>query len=164
VSARAWGRKLSATVLGLGYLPIAPGTWSSAGAALVYMGIMQAPTVLAIGALMLLTAFSLLIGVRVCPWAEEYFGAKDPSAFVLDEASGYWLGCLLFWWRGPVYSAVAVFFAFRFFDIVKPFPVGQLEQLPGGWGVMLDDLGAAVYSALLLWPVCYLVVDPFLGA
>ena len=159
----AWARKMSVTVLGLGYLPVAPGTWGSAGAALVYLALRQAPLWVATGGLVLLTLLSLVVGVKICPWAENHYGAKDPSAFVLDEAAGYWLGCLLFWWHSPLASAIAVFVAFRIFDVLKPFPVSRLEELPAGWGVMLDDLCAAVYSALLLWPVCFFVIDPLTG-
>lgn len=160
-----WARKMSATALGLGYLPGAPGTWTSAAAALVHLAVLQAPLPVAAGVLGLLCVLSFALGLSVCRWAQRYYADEDPRTFVMDEAAGYWAAALLFlWWRGPWQTALAVFLAFRLFDVAKPFPVRRLERLPRGWGVMLDDVGAAMYSAVLLWPLCYLVLDRFLPA
>jgi phosphatidylglycerophosphatase A len=114
-------------------------------------------------ALAVLCLLAVTLGVRLAPQAEAVYGRPDPRRFVLDELAGYWLACLLFWWRSPASTAVAVFCAFRFFDIAKPFPLRKLESLPGGWGVMADDLGAGVYAAATLWPLCYGVVERLAG-
>ena len=156
------GVKLASSALGLGHLPVAPGTWASAAAAVVYWLLRQrlAPVPCAVALAGLFLA-ALVLGLLVCPGAQKVYGEQDPGQFVLDEFAGLWLTCLVFWWRGPSHTAVAAFLAFRFFDIVKPFPVGRLEDVPGRWGVMLDDLAAAVCSAATLWAVCYGVIDKF---
>ena len=60
-------------------------------------------------------------------------------------------------------TAAIGFVWFRFFDILKHWPIRRIEKLPGGLGVMADDLGAAVYSIILLWPVCYGLVGRMIG-
>jgi len=152
-------KELTATALGLGRLPFAPGTWASAGAAAVYVALGQAPQPWATAVLWVLFGAAFVAGLAVCPWAEGRYGSNDPRPFVLDEVVGLWLVCLLFQWRGPVETAAAAFVAFRFFDVLKPFPIRKIEKLPGAWGVMLDDIGAAIYSAALLWPACHLLID-----
>ncbi len=142
--------KLTSSALGLGYLPVAPGTWGSAGAAGAYWLLRQTgPAGPVITGVLLLAV--CVVGVWTCPAAIELFGASDPGRFVLDELAGCWLTCLLFWGRGPLVTAAAAFVAFRVFDILKPFPLRALERLPGAWGVMADDLGAALYAAGTLW-------------
>ena len=143
--------KAMASALGLGHLPVAPGTWASAAAAAAYVLIDRLPAPWApvlLGAL-LLGVFAA--GLALVPAAEAAYGSKDPRQFVLDEVAGQWLTCLLFAWRGPLATAAAAFVAFRVFDIVKPFPIKRLETLPGGWGVMSDDLAAGAYAAGTLW-------------
>ena len=93
------------------------------------------------------------IGVAAAYAAEARYRRRDPGLVVIDEVAGM-LGTLL---AVPVglSGAVVGFLAFRLFDIVKPFPARQAERLPGGWGVMTDDLVAGVYAQgllrLLLW-------------
>jgi phosphatidylglycerophosphatase A len=84
-------------------------------------------------------------------WATEYYGRKDPGACVLDEGAGICLTALFLPLNpGSEYWALgAVFVAFRVFDILKPPPAKQLERLPYGWGILLDDLAAAVYANLV---------------
>ena len=154
--------KAAASALGLGHLPVAPGTWASAGAALVYLLVQWLDRPVAYALLAALFVGVVVLGLAVCPRAIEVYGDKDPGPFVLDEVAGYWLTCLAFHWSSPLATAVSAFVAFRFFDIVKPFPIKRLERIPGAWGVMLDDLAAGVYSAALLWVVFYVGL-PMLG-
>ncbi len=146
-------RKLAVTALGLGCLPLAPGTWGSLGAAgigLLLFLLVPWPwsNVLLAGGLIVI----LGVGQALGPWAERYYGENDPKPFVLDEVAGQWLTCLL---AGvtlipPFFGLAAVpFVMFRLFDIWKPFPIRRIETLPGGWGIMLDDLFAALYAGLV---------------
>ena len=151
------------SALGLGYLPGVPGTWASAGATVLYVLFEQVPFGRAVIMPVALVA-CLVAGWALCPWAERHCGKADPAFFVLDEVAGLWLTCLLFWWRGAWPTGIVAFAAFRFFDGLKPFPVGRLERLRGSWGVMLDDLAAGVCAAAVLWPLCYFVIDPLLGS
>ncbi len=155
--------KAAGSALGLGHLPIAPGSWAAGGAAALYVALRWLGLPAWRTWLALLFAAVTLAGIALAPIAEKVYRQEDPRPFVLDEVAGMWLACLLFWWRGPVWTAAAAFLAFRVFDVLKPPPLRRLEKLPGGWGVMADDLGAALYSALLLWPLCYRVVDPLLA-
>jgi phosphatidylglycerophosphatase A len=89
---------------------------------------------------------------RLCGAAEQELAQHDPPAVVLDEVWGMAAVVIAlpqlrvsWWWL------VASLLLFRFFDIVKPPPLKRLAQLPGGWGIMADDLGAAAYTALTLW-------------
>ena len=70
-----------------------------------------------------------------------------------------YLTCMLFWSGTPWVGAAAAFAAFRVFDVAKPPPIRRIERLPGGWGVMADDLAAALYAAACLW-----LVAAFAGA
>jgi len=138
-----------ATWFGCGYSPVAPGTAGSAGA--------------------LLTAFLLVNSLGLRPWhfavlaaalagpgiwaadriAREA-GRKDPPRVVVDEALGQWVtiaGAASLNWK----SWLAAFVLFRLFDIWKPVPARQLESLPGGLGIVADDLAAGLYGALVLF-------------
>lgn len=149
-------RKWLVTFFGLGLLPIAPGTFGSLGATvllLVIYRILGQPSLLAWQIVLLLgvTIFSAM-SVRLAPWAIRNLASKDPGPFVLDEAAGICLSNLLL----PMYSGWRqlwplglAFVAFRLFDITKPPPARQLEKLPAGWGILMDDLAAAVYANML---------------
>jgi len=145
-------RKLLVTAFGIGCLPMAPGTWASAAAAVLYAVLLHLagrPVAVIAGAAGVLACTAA--GVGLWRWAVDHFGHDDPGPFVLDEVAGQWLACvLLSAWSAALPAgglALAAFVAFRLFDIWKPFPVRQAERLPGGWGVMLDDAVAAVYAA-----------------
>jgi phosphatidylglycerophosphatase A len=84
-------------------------------------------------------------------WSIVHFGDKDPSRFVLDEAAGICLTMLFLpasAGRMLAIKLLAVFLTFRVFDITKPPPARQLESLPSAWGILMDDLAAAVYANL----------------
>jgi len=154
-------RLLLLTGLGTGYLPIAPGTWGSAGACLVFLAVAFATggrQICLTGTMLILAAAATLICGFLGRWAEADFGRKDPGQVTLDEWAGQaitlcWLPLgVMCWLRlgsdpwGWVIAAGAGFVAFRFFDIIKPPPIRRLEKLPGGWGIVADDLLAGVYA------------------
>jgi phosphatidylglycerophosphatase A len=104
-----------------------------------------------------------IIAVPLGYWAERHWGVHDPKYFVLDEVGGFLLTVLI--WRTdqlPV-TIVWAFLAARIADIIKPPPARTLEKLPGGWGILLDDLMSSVYAALALhlgmfyWPKLFLL-------
>ena len=141
-------RKLIVTACYLGLSPVAPGTVGSLLAVALYVLAAQTPCT----DLLVLCLLLLFCGLSIwlCPWAEKHFGRKDPSPFVIDEVAGYLLA-VLFLPPAPLWvKVVAGFFAARFFDILKPPPARQLEHLPAGWGILLDDLMASVYANAVL--------------
>ncbi len=148
-----WLVKAASSALGLGYLPLAPGTWASAAAAGAYVlackWLPPAQCVLAVAGL---SVAALCVGLAVCPRACAAYGERDPRRFVLDELAGQWLTCFLLLPAGPPgRTALLGFATFRLFDVAKPSPIRSLEKLPGAWGVMVDDLAAAAYSAIVVW-------------
>lgn len=159
---------LAIATCGVGYLPLAPGTWGSLVGIAVYAAVRglamklffdlaEPPRhnllqvyygVLAVE----LLAVSMLaaVGTWAASRTEKLFGKKDPSKVVIDEVAGQFIALLpvpfLFdpaWW-----SVIVAFVLFRFFDIVKPYPARRLENIQGGLGVMADDLIAGVYAGI----------------
>jgi phosphatidylglycerophosphatase A len=136
----------------IGYIPFAPGTFGSIpGLALGLVLTTSAPAWALWAAIVLLTA----IGVWAATAAEAHFGHKDPGPVVIDEVVGMMItmGGLPLSWTG----LVAAFIAFRVCDVIKPFPARQMERLPKGLGVMMDDVLAGAWAYLivrvLVWAV-----------
>lgn len=139
--------KYIATLGFIGYLPFAPGTFGTL-AAVIFMVILKPSLPLHIG----LTVFFIIAGIVSSGRAEELFRQKDPRHIVIDEFAGY-MAALLFLPLSLGYI-IAAFVLFRFFDILKPPPLRRLEDVfNGGFGIMADDIGAAVYTnlGLQLW-------------
>ena len=137
-----------------GKSPYAPGTCGS------LFAITIAPFVfipLPIWGRLLLLLFLLFTGIKASSRAEILLKKRDPPEVVIDEVLGQWLTCLPFTSLG-FWGYTAAFVLFRLFDIAKPWPVRQLESLPGGTGVMLDDAAAGIQAmlclALLHWAIC----------
>ncbi len=134
---------LLAVFFGVGRLPLAPGTWAS-GVALVLFWFLVPHPVLH-GAILVLL---MVVGVPACTEAERRVGERDPGSVVLDEVLG--MGVAL--WMLPLehapYMALVAFILFRLFDIWKPWPIQRLQDWKGGWGIMADDLLAGVYANL----------------
>lgn len=137
-----------ATWWGCGYSPLAPGTVGSLGAIVVAGVVVRVlgwpPVWLAVAA-----AALFLPAVWASEAACREWQTKDPQRVVVDEVVGQWLTLAAtpgLEWR----SWLAAFVLFRLFDIVKPVPVRTAERLPGGWGVVADDLVAGVYGAVVL--------------
>lgn len=127
----------------LGCSPVAPGTFGTLGG--VAIAFLLSGTehylVWSLATCVVLYAITAPLG----PWAERYAGKKDPGIFVMDEVIGYLI--TVAWIRGPSLTALAVaFFVFRFFDIVKPQPARWMERLPGGHGILMDDVFAGLWG------------------
>ena len=136
------------TGLGLGYLPLAPGTWASLATLLLVFAVhwlFPLHETIVLGSLVvLLTIPAVIFSTRF----SRSEGDPDPSKVVIDEILGQML-CLVFVPVSALSLAVG-FLLFRFFDIVKPFPVRNTEKLPGGMGIVCDDLIAGLYAGLCL--------------
>jgi phosphatidylglycerophosphatase A len=133
---------LTATGFGMGYSPIAPGTAGSLLASIFAYFILSGDAVL----LSIMTFLFFFIGVYSSTYVEKDLSREDPSIVVVDEMVGMWISLIFIpplWWKYLI-----AFTLFRFFDIIKPFPVNKLQNLPEGWGIMLDDVGAGIYALL----------------
>ncbi len=146
-----------ATFLGVGFGKPGPGTWGSVAAFLLWAAETflrhPSPHAMFIGLLVWIT-FAIGLGVPASTVVARESGRKDPQFVVIDEVAGVWI-TLLFcppdWIHG-----ILCLILFRLFDITKPFPVRQLEQLPEGWGIVFDDVAAGLYalgvaSLLRIW-------------
>lgn len=160
---------LAIATCGVGYLPLAPGTWGSLVGVLlfaltraVFMELFFSLDPRYYNLLHVyygVTAFELVVvtGITLAgTWAatrtEKMSGKKDPQKVVVDEVSGQFIALIpvpfdigTAWW-----AAILAFILFRFFDIVKPYPARRLESLESGLGIMADDIIAGVYAAVVV--------------
>jgi phosphatidylglycerophosphatase A len=158
---------LALSTWGVGFIPLAPGTFGSIVGVGLYLLLERAGALaFALGArhgwsveslasfrqafMLLFIAALTLAGIWAATRAEKLLGRKDPGVVVVDEVAGQ-LVALLFvpansaWW-----VIIAGFIAFRLFDIWKPYPIRRLESLESGLGIMADDVLAGIYAAILL--------------
>jgi phosphatidylglycerophosphatase A len=139
---------LFATGLGAGYFPVASGTMGSLWA-LVLLGLGRFLVPWTVPAVWQAMALAVLVcgGAVLCTAAEKTLG-HDSSKIVLDEMAGMWIAMAFIPWR--LDTIILAFILFRFFDVMKTFPINRMEKLPGGWGVMLDDVLAGIFSNILV--------------
>jgi phosphatidylglycerophosphatase A len=127
----------------VGFAPVAPGTVGAAAAIPFFLLLRRAGSAwLEFG----VCAVIVVAGAWSARLTEQALGVEDPGPVVIDEVVGMLVSLLLLPGTWPV--ILAAFVAFRVFDIVKPWPAGRLEHIPGGWGVMADDVMAGVYANL----------------
>jgi phosphatidylglycerophosphatase A len=149
---------------GAGSVPFAPGTVGS------LVGLLWFALLVAMGNLWVFAAATfagLCVSVWLCGAAERILRQTDPGSVVLDEITAmplcFWAWIAIRLWHGNTVTDLAAFFSrdhwpmtlgvlamFRFFDIVKPWPVRQSQRLPGGWGVTVDDVLAAIYVNIVV--------------
>jgi phosphatidylglycerophosphatase A len=159
------------TFLGIGLIPIMPGTFASIAAALIWISIPEyyfynsseksiyfGEYFIFLGILIICSYFF----VYICKECEKKFG-KDAGCIVIDEVVGYMVAVMFL----PRTMMVAIYalILFRIFDITKPFFINRLQKLPHGWGVMLDDVLAGVYTNIILHVI--LIIKPnfiYIGA
>lgn len=153
-------RRLLVTFFGVGYGPVASGTYGSLAAAAVFAALWFT-TGPAWWGLVIMIAAASVVNVVLGNWAVKHFGSHDPGEVVIDEVAGMWLSLLLVPMTDyPWLVLISAFFLFRFFDIAKFPPAKQLERLPGGWGILCDDLAAGIQTNIVLQVVFrFLVVS-----
>lgn len=152
----AWAWVLG-TFFGAGLLKPGPGTWGSLAGAVIWYALMRGMHLTGWVVAVVSVAGSLLvtlIGIPAASLVEREFGREDPGFVVIDEVAGQWLTLAAA--AVEIRYAVLGFFLFRLFDIVKPPPARQLERLHGGTGIMLDDLAAGIYGAIVLVAIRFL--------
>jgi phosphatidylglycerophosphatase A len=169
---RAWKERpfstFFSTGLGIGMIPVAPGTWGSleglllaAGAVVFFQGGALVPGrirlsspqdfLLIAGAAAALALFGVVVSKRT-----EAVTARDPGQVVIDEVVGQMIACApLTRWGAPIPIRlwVAAFVLFRLFDVWKPGPIRKIQDLPGGWGIMADDVAAGVAAGALTFGI-----------
>ena len=130
-----------ATLLGVGKVPWISGTFGTLASIPIYLALAwPGSTAIYLWG----TAALTLIAVWGCHAAERHYGSKDPGEAVADEMAGFLVTMAFFpLSAGPV---ILGFFVFRAMDIIKPFPARRLERLPGGWGIVADDVFAGVWA------------------
>jgi phosphatidylglycerophosphatase A len=133
-----------ATLGFIGYLPVAPGTWGTA-AGLIFVALLPMPSIALVGIVVIV----IIIGTIAAGTAERLIGEIDSGHIIIDEFVGF-LVSVIFIPHTYGYLASA-FLLFRFFDILKPFPIGRLEKtIKGGAGIMADDLLAGIFTNMVL--------------
>ena len=154
-----------ATGFGSGYLKPAPGTWGSLAAVIVWLGMRRLVAHHLPGGgpvdgwlfYGILPAMALTwVAIRASDAVAKETGAKDPSYIVVDEWAGQWFALVPLWllvpFKGPVLfldpKALVPFLLFRLFDIWKPGVINDLQAMPGGKGIVMDDVLAGLYAAI----------------
>jgi len=159
-------KRLAASGFGLGWLPLAPGSWGSLPPAIIFALLFQfgASPLVIIVVMAALAAAGSIVCVKCASASIEATSDTDPNEVVADEIAGQ---AITFVFAGASMAVVASgvwgltlggFFLFRLFDVIKPCPARRLEKLPQGWGILADDIVAGLYAAialvlcLKLWP------------
>lgn len=159
---------LAVTTFGVGYLPLAPGTWGSFVGVAIYLGVeafnfawvdhfsvahgfsKAAATASANAVIGIAFLLFCLLGIWASGRSTEFFGNTDPRQAVVDEVIGMLITFLFIPFTTSWHLMLAGFLFFRLFDIWKPYPIDDLQGLPAGIGVCADDILAGVYAGVCL--------------
>ncbi len=139
------GSRILATFFGIGFFPLAPGTLTSLIVVILYKFFLHS---LSWPVYLLIFLGLFFVGVFVATEYSSELGKKDPRKIVIDEASGQLL--VLFQLPTSWFLLLLGFFLFRIFDIIKPYPIRKIENLKKGWGIMTDDILAALYAIIIV--------------
>ncbi|RKR83784.1 phosphatidylglycerophosphatase A [Mucilaginibacter gracilis] len=146
--------KIIASIAGVGFLK-GGGTYAAMLTCIFIWFWWQNPALQNGWYFLLITMVITLIGIYVSNKVEPDWG-EDSSRVVIDEVAGMLITMLFI--PANLYFLIAGLVLFRFFDIVKPLFIRKMEDIPGGMGVMMDDVLAGVYSNLLLWVAYYVLI------
>ena len=153
-------KRLLTSCFGLGWLPVAPGSWGSLPSAIIFglVYYLGGSGVLAVLLMIALIVAGSIVCVKFSNVAVAATGNEDPNEVVAEEIAGQALTFLAMPLMmadvsgRQIVSIVALgYFLFRLFDTVKPWPSYRLEELPAGWGILADDLMAGVYAGIALF-------------
>ena len=145
---------LLATGFGSGLSPVVPGTMGTLAAIPLYLLLVQLP----LGWYLAVVLLTFLVGIKICQVTSDDMGVHDHGSIVWDEFAGFWLTMAVV----PLFQIPATdwkwlltgFILFRFFDMVKPWPIGWLDKrVHGGLGIMIDDIVAGVMAGVALYLV-----------
>lgn len=146
-SIRSIVARLIATAGGAGYSPFAPGTCGTAVAVPLVWALSSVPLV----GFVAITVVVTVVGIWAASVSDAFWGTHDSGRIVIDEVAGYMV-TVLFVARDDWAFLLLGFILFRLFDIVKPPPVRWLDKnLPGGTGVVIDDIGAGIYGCAAMY-------------
>ncbi len=146
-----------ASAVFLGYAPIAPGTFGTLAGIILYLGLGRLTFWAYAAAVVILIAVAVFLAGR----AETYYGQKDDARIVIDEVAGYLV--TMAGVKPGLAGVILGFFLFRFFDILKPWPVSVIDRKwPSGWGLVLDDVAAGIYASVSLHLLIFLY-SSFIG-
>lgn len=134
-----------------GRVPFAPGTAGSLVAVLLYLPLAGLPS----GWYFFACIFTVAVAIWTANEAEKLVGQKDAPSIVIDEIAGYLIAMTLL--PSNWVFIGAGFLLFRVFDIIKPFPLKRLQDLHGGMGIVLDDVGAGIYTNIVLHIAAFLL-------
>jgi phosphatidylglycerophosphatase A len=137
--------RLIATGAGAGHFPVAPGTAGSLLGAALCFPLLGLPWPVYLGATILLAGVAVWAAGRVAGELRQ----PDPPQVVIDEITGMWFAAIGL--PPTLYDVAAAFLLFRLFDVVKPAPVPRLERLPGGFGIVTDDIAAGLLARAMWW-------------
>ena len=146
---------LTATFFGIGHFRPGPGTWASAVTMLLWAGLAHGlPDRVRIPTIIVIALTITLIGIPAATLVARASGKKDPSFVVIDEVAGQLVSLIAvpLAWK----TFLAGLILFRVFDILKPPPVRQLERLPEGTGIVVDDVAAGIYALALVQVLLHL--------
>jgi phosphatidylglycerophosphatase A len=132
-----------------GYIPFASGTWGSLAALIIYLIPGFEKPIVIIPAIIVFIILGIFTGNKF-----DVIYGKDPAECTVDEVVGMWISLLFL--PKTFLVVTAAFFLWRIFDIIKPSPARQAENLPGGLGIMMDDIIAGLYSLLLLHLILFI--------
>lgn len=150
--------KLIATSFGAGFLPVAPGTWGALVAVILWLPLyLWASALVTVAVTAVAAVLYCAAGIWASNIAEKFWG-EDPVVACADETVGQWVALLAVTPACPWWEIAAAFVLFRFFDIFKPLGIRRTESLPGGYGMMADDVVAGIYSAVILLSVNYFFI------
>ncbi|MCK4329921.1 phosphatidylglycerophosphatase A [candidate division WOR-3 bacterium] len=138
-----WFEIIIGTGFFTGYLPIAPATCCSGLTLIIFYFL---PKTILLQTLIIL--FLFFYGVYISGKLERNWGEVDPKRVVIDEMCGMFLSLYLLPWSWRI--GIIGFLLFRFFDIIKPFPIRQTQKISRGWGIMIDDVIAALFTNIVL--------------
>ena len=138
--------KYFSTIFGIGHIPIAPGTFGSLFAILIWCIFIN---MLSISYFIILFLLILSISFYITGIYLEKFKKKDPSEVIIDEFLGQSIP-LLFIFNLNTFEVLVTFVSFRFFDIYKIYPINRAEEIDGSYGVILDDIIAGIYALIVL--------------
>ncbi len=144
--------KTYVSVFGLGYMPVAPGTFGTLGAFFIWAGLLRGMDPFWY---LVVTVSLIALSCYIATLAERVYQVKDSQHIVIDEVCGYLV--TMFFAGNSLFIGFLGFALFRLFDIFKPWPVKRLERLYGGAGVVMDDVMAGVYGFLVLRVLSFFV-------